>query len=227
VIDHEALEETGDGTTYDRLTALLIGFIALLAAALVLVQTIESQHEARANAARARLTSELTSRISVSGVLGVFQSNTFEQALHVGIEGSSHSLVALRTGDAAAGAMGTAYTNASTRLEAIAAAMGTTPDETSGLDAYVASLLAADLEAMQVMAEEQAAQFELAEQAGRRSSHAVLAMSVAALSGVLVGLAAVVGESRAGKALLLIAYVAGAVSIAGLLLAVGVVQLPG
>lgn len=223
MIDHEALEETADGTAYDRLTALLIGLIAVLAASLVLVQASASQGEARANAAHARLTAELTTRIGVSGVLRTFQLSTFEQALQVGITGNAHSIVAQRDGDMAAAALGAAEANASTRLEVIAAEMGAVPDVTSALDAYIVSVLGAELEDMQAMAADQAAQFEVAQVASRRSGQAVLGLALAALSGVLVGLAAIVGGGRAGKALLLSAYLAAGAATAGLLLAAGVV----
>jgi hypothetical protein len=55
-----------------------------------------------------------------------------------------------------------------------------------------------------------------ADTASDRSGRAVVGLSMIALAGVLVGLAAVLGEGRAGKITLLVAY--GAVALSGLAL---------
>lgn len=50
MIDAELLDDLGAGTRWDRLIALVLGLVAVLAASLVLVQTVQGQAEARASA---------------------------------------------------------------------------------------------------------------------------------------------------------------------------------
>jgi hypothetical protein len=224
VIDYDVLQETSDGHWYDRLTALLLGLTAVLAAALILVQTTESLGEARGNAASARLAAELTSRIVASGTLLTHQLVNGQRALQVGMEGASRGLVSLQAGDAAGEEIGTADGAASRRLSVIAGRMGAIPDESSPLDPYARSLLAGNVDELKAMSVEQGRQKVLADRASTHSSQAVMGLSVLALAGVFVGLAAVLGGGRAGRALLALAWIAAAGATALLVMASGFVS---
>jgi hypothetical protein len=222
VIDYETLKETGDGDRFDRLTALLIGLIAVMAALLVVVQTTQSLAEARANAQARRLASEITTRLIVGGTLGSYQGVNGQRALLLSMEGTNRLIVALGSGDAADGLIGEAQVAAGERLLSIAARMAAPPGPDTPLDPYAADVLGAGMGALQPILAEQNRQADLAEEASTRSTLSVMGLSVVALAGVLVGLAAVVGGGRAGRALLALAWVAGIGAAALLVLAAGV-----
>ena len=225
MIDYETLKETSDGHRYDRLTAVLIGLTAVLAAALVTVQMTQSLAEARGNAEGARLASEVTSRIIASGSLQNTQLVNSQRAILLGMDGLARGMVGLQAGDAGQEQIGQADQNASTRLVAIASEMGAVPDDASPLDPYARVVLASTIDEMVAIVDEQNRQKDLANLASTRSSRAVMGLSVLALAGVLVGLAAVLGGGRAGRALLLLAWIAAAWATALLVVASGFVSL--
>ena len=225
MIDCEALKETSRGKRFDRLVALLIGAIAVLAAALVVVQTNESFAEARANAQTRRLAAELTTRIIATGSLANHALLGTQRALLVSMEGASRGMVALQTGDAVGQAIGEAQSNAGTRLGEIAAAMGALPGPTSPLDAYARDVLSTPNDQLFAILDEQIGWAVAAGVASDGSSRAVMGLSLVALAGVLAGLAAVVGSGRTGRALLFLAYASATGAIGLLVIASGV--LPG
>lgn len=222
MIDYDTIKQTGDGDRFDRLTALLIGIVAVLAALLVVVQTVESLAEARANANARRLASELTTRIIAGGTLRDHGVVNGQRSLLVSMRGNARQIVSFQTGDLGQGRVGEAEVAAGNRLAEIALRMGATPDDSSPLDPYARSVLATTTDELFAVLEEQNAQADLAGVASSRSSQAVMGLSVVALAGVLVGLAAVVGSGRAGRALLLVAWIAGLSAAALLGLASGV-----
>lgn len=222
MIDYDALKETTDGGRFQRLDALLIGLIAIIAAMLVVLQTSASLDEARGNAQARRLASELTTRIITVGSLTGYAGVNAQRALLVGLEGNSRALVALGSGDAGQQAIGEATIQAGDRLTAIAFAMGATPDASSPLDPYAIMVMSTTDEQLGAVLAEQNAAADAAAIASDRSSRSVLGLSVVALAGVMAGLAAVVGPGRAGRALLLLGWVCASVAIGLMLVAAGV-----
>lgn len=220
MIDFEAIKETTDGTRFDRLTALLIGTIAVLAACLAVVQMAQSQAEGRANILTSRITVDLSGRLSASADQETFMIGSSQRAIQLEIDGTSRQIVALDTGDAAADGIGKSDVNAGERLLAIAAEMGTPPAESGPIDAYARHLLVATGEALNAEVTEQNRLVDVANDASNRSSMAVLGLSMVALAGVLVGLAAVVGEGRAGRLTLLMAYLGASAALISLVRAV-------
>lgn len=143
-----------------------------------------------------------------------------QRAIQLEIDGTSRQIVALDTGDAAADGIGKSDVNAGERLLAIAAEMGTPPAESGPIDAYARHLLVAPTEELNAEVTEQNRLVDVANDASNRSSMAVLGLSMVALAGVLVGLAAVVGEGRAGRLTLLMAYLGASAALISLVRAV-------
>jgi hypothetical protein len=226
MIDYEAVAETRHGDWFDRLTALLIGLLALMAAALVLLQSVTSQEQARANAAVARLSAELTTRIIVHGTLSSAAGVNWQRGSLLSMEGHARQIGGLERSDEALQAIGAADVNAGARVRDVATEMFQAPGQGSRQDPYARDVLGGTMDDAQRIVDEQNRQDVIAGDAGARSTISVLGLSIAALSGVLVGLAAVVGAGRAGWALLGLAWLAGASGGLLLLLAAGVVSLP-
>ena len=222
MIDYDSLKETARGQRFDRLVAVLIGLLAVLAAALVVAQTNESLAEARANAQARRLAAELTTRIIAGGGVSNHQIINGQRALLVSIEGTSRGLVGLQAGDLGAQAIGNAEVAAGDRLATIATEMGALPQPGGPLDPYAQDVLATTEDQLRAILAEQNGWADHASAASDRSSRSVMGLSLVALAGVMAGLAAVVGRGRTGRALLLLGYTSAAGAFGLLVLASGV-----
>jgi hypothetical protein len=198
-----------------------VGSIAVIATLLVVLEVSASQQGARADAAAARLASEATTKLNVSSAASNVLLGKSLEATYVGMQGTARQIVALEFGDEIAGAVGAADANIWERLLSIAEEMGAVPDESSPLDAYAQEALAATIPELEAQVAEQNRQRDLADIASGRSTWAVIGLSLAALAGVVVGLAAVLGHGRPGVALLVLAYVFAGVALVAASLAAG------
>ena len=217
MIDAELLDDLRAGTRWDRSMAILLGLVAVVAALLVLTQTVQGQREARANAVASRLTAAVSTGLLMEDAATGFRIANLERATQVGMAGGSRRIVALTPPDAdpaaseteleraADDAIGAAEMDASARLMAIIEATAAQPVAGSRLDPYAAETLTRDLDDLNAMVDLQREQRALADRASGHSNEAVLGLSIVALAGVLAGLAAVLGRGRAGRALLALA----------------------
>ncbi len=217
MIDLETVKSTEAGTRFHRAVAVLLGAIAVLAAALGAVQMDRSQAEARATTQAARLTGDLAAGIPVQGITRATSLMAMQQAVIRSAAGTTRKLVALDSGDRAALAEGAAEEIAGSRLLDIAASLGATPDASSGLPPYELRLMTADIDALNREVGDQNRFIDVAAaEASADSSAAVAGLSVLALAGVLVGLASVLGADRAGRATLGMAWLAAAAAAVAL-----------
>ena len=201
---------------FDLLSAGLIGVIAVLAAVLAIVQVDTGQRAARAQMQSARLAADLSARLQTSGVATQEALTTRQASLSLSAQGLTHQAAGTAYGDEGAIAVGEAERAASTRLQG---ALRETVATSGGapLDSYSSGMLKATIDQLWQEVAEQNRQVDLAEDAGHRNSLAILGLSFLALGGVLVGLAAVLREGRAGWFSLLFAATvtcgAGAVAV--------------
>ena len=98
--------------------------------------------------------------------------------------------------------------------------MGAVPGPSYSIDPYVRGLLTTSTTDLKAEGDRQFAVSLASDTASDRSGRAVVGLSLIALAGVLVGLAAVLGEGRAGVITLGVAYAATALAGIALLLAV-------
>jgi len=218
VIDLEAIVETGDGTRFDKVTALVIGAVAILAALLGAVQIDLSQKESRAAALAARYSVQIFQGINGNSARTSFELQAAQDALTVSIGALNRTLVVLEQGgdggDVADARMKPDLA-ASERLQAIATEMGAVPGPGVQLDALARRVTSIELTELGDLALLQNAQVDLAEEYGARGGRAVLGLSLVALAGVLLGLGAVLGEGPAGRFALGAAVIAaGAAAVA-------------
>ncbi len=208
MIDLETIQSTDSGTRFHQAIAVLLGIIAVLAAGLSALQMDRSQDEARATTDAARLTADLAAAIPIQGIGFELTYMGFQTAVARQAEGATRQFVAEGVGDDAAVAEGVAEEAAGHRLQDIATAMGATPDATTGLPPYELRLLTSEMAELQREVAEQNRVVDVdIQSASQDSGAAVAGLSLLALAGVLVGLASVVGASRAARVMLLMAAV--------------------
>jgi hypothetical protein len=213
VIDLETVHDTRAGTRFHRTIAILLGCIAVLAAALGAVQLHRSQAESRAATQAARLTADLGAGIPVQAMTLSMFGDFVQDAISRQMEGATRQYVGLVGADPASVAAGVAEQAAGERLADIATVMAATPDASSGVPPYELRLLTAGAAALQAEVTEQNRLVDVdVATASADSNAAVAGLSVLALAGVLVGLASVLGADRAGRATLLMAWLATALA---------------
>ena len=196
-----------------RLVAFLAGFLAVIATTLVVVEAGASHEGSRAEAAVARLTAEVNTRLIVSATLVDFSLARSQEAFTLAAEGASRQDVSSELADQTGEAIASVDSGAWQRLVTIALEMGVVPDATSPLDDYAWKTLASTPDEISALVQERNRQRDLADSASERSGAAVWGLSLAALAGVLVGLVGVVGMGRSERALLLLAYVLGGTAL--------------
>jgi hypothetical protein len=220
VIDLETVQSTREGTRFHRAIAVLLGLIAVLAAALGAVQMERSLAETRAATQAGRLTADLAAGIPVQGIGFTLSATATQAALLRMAEGTTREFLASTAGDPVAAAAGAAEQAAGQRLVAIAGRMGAKPDATSGFPAYELRLIGAGMDDLQAEVEEQNRLVIVTVTAASADSNLTVAgLSVLALAGVLVGLASVLGADRAGRATLVVAWLAALAAAALLVIA--------
>lgn len=220
MIDAELLDDLGAGTRWDRLIALVLGLVALLAASLVLVQTVQGQAEARASAMASRITADVIARIVAYEAREIALAALSSRSVQPGFEGLARGQVALELGGEGGEVLGAAGQAATFTLIGQVAEMKALPGPEVPLDAYARAVLASSAaEIDRLVRDGQNRQRDLADAASSRSNEALLGLSVIALAGVLAGLAAVVGRTRTGRLLIALAYAATGASFVLLLLA--------
>jgi hypothetical protein len=216
MIDPDALAQTKEGSRFDKVVALLIGLVAVLASILAVMQVGRSAEEARAHAMAARLTSEVTTRMAASSALGELRLQSAQRAFVMGMEGISRQIVALGEGDEAGQAIGGAEFAASERLVGVADRMARLPARDGPLDPYVREMLASRQADQVALTEEQNRQVDLAAEASGRNAIVIVGLSLVALAGVLGGLSALLRSGRAGRGTLLAGFVVlGTAAVAG------------
>ncbi len=208
----DLVAKTAPGRRFDRMASALIGCIALLAAVLAIVQAGQSQIGGRAQLMASRLADDVLTRGSASQLAADFSVGSALQAIALRVDGTSRQQAGDTFGDAGARAVGVADQRAS---DALQAALTDTASTSGGppLDGYAAGLVRATIVDMANEVTEQRHQVDIASDAGSRSRLAVLGLSLAALAGVMVGLALALREGRPGWAALLAASSIGAMAV--------------
>lgn len=200
-------------SAHELAAASLVGLIAIIVALLVVLEVAVSHEGARADAEAARLSALATTQNNVSQAPFGFQISKTLEATKVAMEGTSRQMVSLEAGDAIGQAIGAADQVVFERLFAVAAEMGAIPAATGPLDAYAQDALSSTTDDLRALVAEQNAAVDRSSAASARGMNIVLGLSLSALAGVLVGLAAVVGRGRPGAALLALGYVAAAIAL--------------
>jgi hypothetical protein len=210
----------------DFASALLVGIVAIVVAWLVVLEVAVSHEGARADSEASRLTVLAATVNDVSQAPMGFQLSKSLEASQLSMEGASRELVSLDSEDAIGHVIGKVEFDALDRMMAIAAEMGAVPDASSPLDPYARDALASTVDDVRDLVAEQNAAIARASASGSRGLAIVLGLSLAALAGVLVGLAAVIGRGTPGLALLVLGYVAAGMAIVLGIVGAGWLTLP-
>lgn len=210
MIEIETASRWRSQRSFDRVAALLIGIIAILAGLCAIEQAFAGQEGTRAQVMAARLEADVSAKIAATSVSFDAAAAAQQQWVLLGMEGLSRQMAATTAGDTASAAVGAAQQAASEKLKV--AVEETNASSGKGVDPYLAGLLSATDAEMNDEVAEQNRQVDVAAAAGESQQQAVLALSIVALAGVLAGVAAVLGSGKAGWLVLVTGWAAAGVA---------------
>ena len=197
MIAPDAAADLHEEKRFDLLAALVIGVIALVAAALAVIQISSGQASERAQLQAARLSADLSARIEASTTTDSSAVTLQQTTLALAMQGTARQIAGLQLSDDGAVAVGQSERDASqelsTELSATSDSGGKAP-----LDSYTSGLMRATTDDLWKEVGEQNRQVDLANSASSREQKAILGLSFLALAGVLTGLGAVLRMGRAG-----------------------------
>jgi hypothetical protein len=198
-MDIDALEGVRGRSRFDRWLAVLAGLAALSGAFLVALESNSSRLEERAYVLAARLSVDIFGKTAGGSPRTTLGAKAQLDTAALRFESSARRLGA-GSSDAAglSQALSSADAKAARRLDRASAAVTELPGESSGVDAETREVIAAGGQELRRVVREQNRQVDLAEQHGRSESRAIFALTLVALSGVLLGVAGVMRASRAG-----------------------------
>lgn len=183
--------------------AVLIGIAAVATAALATLDLQASKRYEDDVNRSAGLTVEIFGRIAGSSFPATAQGISAQAGLLRGIEATGRQL--LSTTDPSVGgfeaAIAQADRAAADRLQRLADSIGEVPDPSSGVDPLTRDVIGTSVDQLRDMTSRQNRLIDDATRYGNRSSRAVFALSLVALSTVLLGLAAVMGARSGAGAL--------------------------
>lgn len=191
---------------FDRVAAILIGLVAIIAAVFAVEQAWFGLEGQRASINAARLSADAAAKLAASSRLVDTTVVAQQRWVLLGMEGLSRQITGSTAGDDITVAVGAAQQAAS---ESYRTAIDETVASTvHGVDPYMTSLLSATNDSIAAQVQEQNAEVDAASEAGTRGQRAVLGLSITTLAGVLAGVAAVLGAGKAGWSTLFAAWLA-------------------
>lgn len=196
-----AVPESPMTIRFRRTLSVLVGIAAVSAAAMSWVETNSGRQEEQAfvNASRGAL--DIFVKLAASAPRTQFEGNALRRSIVVQAEGTAAIISTPPNGQTFRAALGkgAADERAGRRLAKIAEAMSAAPDESSGLDpaALEALSITSPIQVFDLV-EEQNAELDEASKYGTRQEHSFFSLGLVATGAALIGLAGLMGASRAG-----------------------------
>lgn len=217
-MDPDAVSEVEGRTPFDRRLAVLLGIAAVVASLLATAQVGFDREAGRASSRATRLSTRLFEGITGTGLLSSFHLGSLLQATEGALVSSARQVASFDHPDVAEIelALGKTSETASLRILELAGEMGAPPTEVPSLDRHTLSVLTRTTKQLQTDVTEQGALVDRAQRFSARGDRVVFALSLLAIAGVLLGLAAVMKEGQPGRvslwsaaAMLLLAVLVG------------------
>jgi hypothetical protein len=195
-LDIELAHKTTSHKRFERTLAILVGLAAIVAALLATLEMHSSKRWEESSVRAANLSVELFGKIAATGPVTAATSATQQAAALRGVESAARSQAGGR--DDLRLYLALVESRVGTGLLELSKDLQSTSFEDSDLDPVIQDVLAADTESLGEIAAEQREEVEATERYGTRISRALFALSLLALSAILLGLAAVLGLRNGG-----------------------------
>ncbi len=207
-----ALPEAEMTLRFRRWLSVLVGFAALCAAGLSYIEVDGGRKEEQAFVDGSRGALDIFVKLAASSPRAQFEGNALRRAVVVQAEGTARVISTPAGAETFGAALREAEADqrAGKRLARVASQMSEVPaGDVPGLDAAtLAAIKISDLTDLQGLVEEQNATVEAADRYGTRQERAFFSLGLVASAAALLGLAGLMGATRAGRISLTTAAVA-------------------
>jgi hypothetical protein len=211
-MDIETAHQAGKDA-FGKSLAVLVGLAALIGAALGTLEVDAGKSEERALLMASRLSVEIFGKIAGSGPPRSAESQSGQAATVRAMEGTLRKAGAETLRAAGGNAdvqqfqerIASVDERVGARLQKLSESIGAVPSESSGVDPVTRAVISQNEDDLRRLLARQQHQVDVAEKYGQRGTRAVFALSLVALTAVLLGLAAVVGRESGGKPILVLA----------------------
>lgn len=186
---------------FERVLAVLVGVTALVASLVAVLQVDWGRKSERSSLLAARLPVQIFEGIAASSNRTTFHLRSQQDAVAFGVEALARQIAAFKYPDVrdAERAIGVAEFRASERLRSIATEMASIDPATRGVDARSVHALTASLGELAEASREQNREADRADLYGKRQNRTVFALSLVAIAGALLALAAVLRKGAGGR----------------------------
>jgi hypothetical protein len=187
---------------YRRWLSVLVGITALCITGLTWVQADSGRKEERAFVTASRTAMEVFVKLAASAPRTQFEGNALRRAIVVQEEGIARALATGIDDDElfdAALAQRRAAERAGRRMIDIAEQMSSVPDEVPNLDPATLEAVGSHLPQIMQLVDEQNQAVEDADEYGTREARSFFSLGLTASAAALLGLAGLMGASRAGR----------------------------
>ncbi|HWC33143.1 MAG TPA: hypothetical protein VG709_08455 [Actinomycetota bacterium] len=213
-LDVETAAASEGSVGFRRWLGALVGVTALVVA---LLSSLESDAGRRAEEAlvrASRLSLDIFGRIAASGPPQAFAAASAQEALAIGTAAQARIIAVFEERRAAAASqeLSQAEERVGRRLARVVEAMTAPPDPGSALDETTRTGVTTTIRDLEELLARQNAQVDVAERYGTRQERAMFALILTAVAAVLLGVAGLTGERRAGRSAMVLA--AGALVVA-------------
>ena len=209
-----AVPEARMSPRFRRWLAILVGITAVAVPVLTFVEADSGRKEEQAFVNGSRGALDIFVRIAAKSPREQFTVDALRQSLRVGAEGLSR--VATSEPDLPldyALALQKAARQSERRVQQVGEGMSAPPKEDSELDPTTAAALDSSPGELVKLVEAQGAQIDEADTYGTRQERGMFALGLVAIAAALLGLAGLMGSTRAGRTALVSAGVALVVSL--------------
>ncbi len=195
---------------FHQVVAVTVGFVAVLAALLAILEADSHRRNDLATARASLLTSDISTDIAASSSFTSFGLTSRQDALALALESTARRLATFGQPSVEAGEvpLADAEGKAASRASTLASTMGALPTTADGVDPFAIETLAATTAGMNALTKQQNNQVDRAERYAKRETRAILGLSLAASAAALLGLAGLLGGGRSGRLLLTFALLA-------------------
>lgn len=209
-MDIEVVHKATERTRFHKWLAALAGVTAVTATLLATLDMHSNKREEQALSLSARQSVEIFGRIAASGPVQTAGYQGVTTVTSRTIESLSRRIAAGQHPETSEfeTALGEADERAAQRMQPLAESVGGVPPESSGVDPTTRDVMGSSPELLTRLVTEQNRQRDLADKYFERGTRSVYALSILALSAVLLGLAAVLGERGGGGITLVVAGLA-------------------
>jgi hypothetical protein len=204
-LDLETVHENSGSPRMDGWISILVGLITIAASLIGLMEFHANQSEERNLVRASRRSVDVFTRLATRGTLFSFSAEALRDSITLTSEAELRRALAFQALDifAAENSLATADAQAARSLMTLAETLSEPVEDPEDLDRQTAAVIATDQDEIDRLTRQQNGFVDVAESYGSRGVKGMFGLSLIALAAVMVALAGMFGDNKAGHLALL------------------------